>query len=132
MEKMKKLNLMMFFVGLLFCISCQDAELTLGEEGFDCGSSSKIVKKVKNQEGRLHYNTFLKRYAITVTEANTYDSKDVGLICTNTEHLTIPSKEEAISVVLDRKSTRLNSSHVKNSYAVFCLKKKINHALNLT
>src|SRR5690606_41782003 len=24
----------------------------------------------------------------------------------------------------DRKSTRLNSSHVKNSYAVFCMKKK--------
>src|SRR5699024_12870882 len=27
-------------------------------------------------------------------------------------------------VVLDRKSTRLNSSHVSISYAVFCLKKK--------
>src|SRR5436309_16142188 len=27
----------------------------------------------------------------------------------------------------DRKSTRLNSSHVKISYAVFCLKKKIIH-----
>src|SRR5699024_12735977 len=26
----------------------------------------------------------------------------------------------------DRKSTRLNSSHVSNSYAVFCLKKKNN------
>src|SRR5690606_41455953 len=26
--------------------------------------------------------------------------------------------------LLDRKSTRLNSSHVKISYAVFCLKKK--------
>src|SRR5690606_41191803 len=26
----------------------------------------------------------------------------------------------------DRKSTRLNSSHVKSSYAVFCLKKKRN------
>src|SRR5690606_41625251 len=26
--------------------------------------------------------------------------------------------------VRDRKSTRLNSSHVKNSYAVFCLKTK--------
>src|SRR5690606_41675871 len=25
---------------------------------------------------------------------------------------------------IDRKSTRLNSSHVKRSYAVFCLKKK--------
>src|SRR5699024_12753552 len=28
--------------------------------------------------------------------------------------------------LLDRKSTRLNSSHVSISYAVFCLKKKIN------
>ena len=27
---------------------------------------------------------------------------------------------------VDRKSTRLNSSHVAISYAVFCLKKKIN------
>src|SRR5690606_41836851 len=31
-----------------------------------------------------------------------------------------------IVVVRDRKSTRLNSSHVKISYAVFCLKKKKN------
>src|SRR5438874_5172909 len=28
----------------------------------------------------------------------------------------------------DRKSTRLNSSHVEISYAVFCLKKKNDHA----
>src|SRR5690606_41791937 len=32
--------------------------------------------------------------------------------------------EIARLVVADRKSTRLNSSHVKISYAVFCLKKK--------
>src|SRR5690606_42157949 len=31
-----------------------------------------------------------------------------------------------LAAALDRKSTRLNSSHVKISYAVFCLKKK-NH-----
>src|SRR5690606_40287569 len=30
----------------------------------------------------------------------------------------------ADDVAVDRKSTRLNSSHVKISYAVFCLKKK--------
>src|SRR5436309_7027282 len=30
----------------------------------------------------------------------------------------------------DRKSTRLNSSHVKISYAVFCLKKKIQSGKN--
>src|SRR5690554_7167287 len=29
-----------------------------------------------------------------------------------------------LGTVLDRKSTRLNSSHVRISYAVFCLKKK--------
>src|SRR5690606_40388096 len=32
--------------------------------------------------------------------------------------------DRATSGCLDRKSTRLNSSHVKTSYAVFCLKKK--------
>src|SRR5438067_5090156 len=31
---------------------------------------------------------------------------------------------------LDRKSTRLNSSHVSISYAVFCLKKKKNYKLH--
>src|SRR5690625_6810649 len=31
----------------------------------------------------------------------------------------------------DRKSTRLNSSHVANSYAVFCLKKKISSVFDI-
>src|SRR5690606_25522315 len=31
----------------------------------------------------------------------------------------------------DRKSTRLNSSHVKISYAVFCLKKKKQHDIHI-
>src|SRR6266511_4697585 len=40
----------------------------------------------------------------------------------------------AAELAQDRKSTRLNSSHVKISYAVFCLKKKknnVNNYLNL-
>src|SRR5436309_11723126 len=40
----------------------------------------------------------------------------------------LPEPEHALvegdSATADRKSTRLNSSHVKISYAVFCLKKK--------
>src|SRR5436309_9671550 len=36
----------------------------------------------------------------------------------------VPRPENARGLRLDRKSTRLNSSHVKISYAVFCLKKK--------
>src|SRR5438067_10636583 len=37
------------------------------------------------------------------------------------------SSAAANGVARDRKSTRLNSSHVSISYAVFCLKKKIEH-----
>src|SRR3989475_7076266 len=37
-----------------------------------------------------------------------------------------------MSIVLDRKSTRLNSSHSQISYAVFCLKKKKNTTVRLT
>src|SRR5690606_39386890 len=35
-----------------------------------------------------------------------------------------PRRRPPAILILDRKSTRLNSSHVKISYAVFCLKKK--------
>src|SRR5699024_11380943 len=40
-----------------------------------------------------------------------------------------PVKGKTFDVILskDRKSTRLNSSHVSISYAVFCLKKKKNN-----
>src|SRR2546427_8740809 len=38
--------------------------------------------------------------------------------------LTRPDRNRKISVDIDRKSTRLNSSHSQISYAVFCLKKK--------
>src|SRR3712207_8165900 len=34
------------------------------------------------------------------------------------------SADDTYDVALDRKSTRLNSSHANISYAVFCLKKK--------
>src|SRR5690625_5388697 len=36
------------------------------------------------------------------------------------------------NIAVDRKSTRLNSSHVANSYAVFCLKKKTTRATAAT
>src|SRR3712207_8712829 len=39
-------------------------------------------------------------------------------------HIRHPCRVEHHVLVLDRKSTRLNSSHANISYAVFCLKKK--------
>src|SRR5438874_10010324 len=41
-------------------------------------------------------------------------------LCSEDEH----RGEQAAWMLVDRKSTRLNSSHVEISYAVFCLKKK--------
>src|SRR5690606_40877779 len=41
---------------------------------------------------------------------------------------TTTSEPAPATVSPDRKSTRLNSSHVKISYAVFCLKKKTNRS----
>src|SRR5699024_12752227 len=41
------------------------------------------------------------------------------------KHLPHPTRLVEMGGVRDRKSTRLNSSHVSISYAVFCLKKKI-------
>src|SRR5438874_13103984 len=42
-----------------------------------------------------------------------------------------PSKFRCTNYFTDRKSTRLNSSHVEISYAVFCLKKKKKNKFDL-
>src|SRR5690606_39490722 len=47
---------------------------------------------------------------------------ELGVRATDARTLVI--ELESPAPWLDRKSTRLNSSHVKISYAVFCLKKK--------
>src|SRR5256885_4157049 len=39
--------------------------------------------------------------------------------------LTVGKSDDLERALLDRKSTRLNSSHLVISYAVFCLKKKL-------
>src|SRR5204862_6486094 len=47
-----------------------------------------------------------------------------GLICRFRWPTWPPASQSSTSDWRDRKSTRLNSSHVEISYAVFCLKKK--------
>src|SRR5439155_6996223 len=47
------------------------------------------------------------------------------LFATGSAMVVIDPGEVGVRHALDRKSTRLNSSHVAISYAVFCLKKKI-------
>src|SRR5699024_171201 len=46
-------------------------------------------------------------------------------------HIILRESVDVLHTHIDRKSTRLNSSHVSISYAVFCLKKKRNTARRL-
>src|SRR5690554_7325431 len=50
------------------------------------------------------------------------DREDARLVLER--ELGVEVRERPDPTALDRKSTRLNSSHVRISYAVFCLKKK--------
>src|SRR5436309_13680202 len=53
-----------------------------------------------------------------------YRPRRPGFRCTRIPPLSPPPRRNLRARSIDRKSTRLNSSHVKISYAVFCLKKK--------
>src|SRR5690606_42013940 len=55
------------------------------------------------------------------TRQSERDTHEDDRVRTNSEVL----GDQVVHKLQDRKSTRLNSSHVKISYAVFCLKKKI-------
>src|SRR2546430_5663731 len=68
------------------------------------------------------------------TEIYTLSLHDALPICTTTSKPALPSSCDPLRdfsllgpLSLDRKSTRLNSSHSQISYAVFCLKKKKKH-----
>src|SRR3712207_7253756 len=52
------------------------------------------------------------------------EARRVRLVAAEPEHVLLRGAHEGACPRLDRKSTRLNSSHANISYAVFCLKKK--------
>src|SRR5437870_8977627 len=64
----------------------------------------------------------LTRDLIHLINARRHDHWDVDVALDTLTELIEQGREEEI--LTDRKSTRLNSSHVAISYAVFCLKKK--------
>src|SRR3712207_8751704 len=55
---------------------------------------------------------------------NSYTRRKEGITAAFTRGKRTAKKIERSNLYLDRKSTRLNSSHANISYAVFCLKKK--------
>src|SRR5690606_26669343 len=114
-----------------------------GTKNLDTSTEEKIIKaasKVFTQKGYVATRTrdIAEEAGINLALLNYYfRSKEklfqlimaeklqllfsVILPIVNNDDLTLDEKIETL--VEDRKSTRLNSSHVKISYAVFCLKK---------
>src|SRR5690606_40444524 len=67
-----------------------------------------------------------KEYLNHIVETWNVDSNKIVYISNETSMVDLAQN---LHNSVDRKSTRLNSSHVKISYAVFCLKKKIKYYL---
>src|SRR6266496_393713 len=82
----------------------------LGEWTSAVGSMNHVAFNVP-EERFLEYRAKLKAKGVRVSPILDHDDSEMGV-----------AREFHPGV--DRKSTRLNSSHVEISYAVFCLKKK--------
>src|SRR3712207_6952850 len=80
---------------------------------------------------RSDVRTMAEQYGVSVPQLCIRYTLQLGTVSlpktANPEHM---RSNAEVDFVIDRKSTRLNSSHANISYAVFCLKKK-NITLNL-
>src|SRR3712207_8652913 len=77
----------------------------------------------------LFRSVALRTQQVIAHESGVADTVDPLAGSYAVEHLTDEIERRALAYIekidaLDRKSTRLNSSHANISYAVFCLKKK--------
>src|SRR3712207_3825784 len=96
------------------------AKYVVGCEGSRSGTRAAIGRELRGDPMDQSWGVL---DALTVT-----DFPDIRLKCAihsaNQGNILIIPREGGYLVRLDRKSTRLNSSHANISYAVFCLKKK--------
>src|SRR5690625_4856205 len=110
--------------------------LSAVHDHFDTGAVTEVTAEINPGEVDLDYLRELRRLGVNRLSIGVQSFFADDLKAMNRSH----SAEEAeavldlaraagfdnfsIDLILDRKSTRLNSSHVAISYAVFCLKKK--------
>src|SRR5690554_7499029 len=89
----------------------------------------QVAKKAKNDEFYTLYADIQKEIQAYIDfNPNVFKDKVILLPCDDPEWSNFTKffaqNFERFGIKKDRKSTRLNSSHVRISYAVFCLKKK--------
>src|SRR5690606_40551301 len=89
-------------------------------------TSMAVIFCERSSSGTVLVNTCSANSIMTPAKPKSKPSM-VGILEKFSFHLGLSNIINQIAVAADRKSTRLNSSHVKISYAVFCLKKKKKH-----
>src|SRR3712207_3100187 len=96
-------------------------------------SYAGLVLNEKGYERAFEAGVDEVRYAFPVTEtfARRNQNTTVADATELAGRLTERARLDGVRVSIDRKSTRLNSSHANISYAVFCLKKKKNKLSNM-
>src|SRR3712207_7855016 len=83
--------------------------------------SEEILHELREHSAGLNAGRW--DYMFSVVKTFRTRGEDFLLPDRNSVTMTVPFMR-AYTELLDRKSTRLNSSHANISYAVFCLKKK--------
>src|SRR3989442_11124480 len=73
------------------------------------------------------YTTLFRSRSQDPAEGRCRRPPHLRMVIPSRSKLNCPRSQVSDGIWLDRKSTRLNSSHVRISYAVFCLKKKKKH-----
>src|SRR5699024_11853925 len=83
------------------------------------------VSSIHNK--RQNHSMHSPAFAMKAQQNNCLNITLKFITCRNTRGFQYMQIQKHITLHRDRKSTRLNSSHVSTSYAVFCLKKKSNN-----
>src|SRR5690606_40128984 len=100
-------------------VSSMSYTLSLHERSSDLSLLFKVIAKTpvpEHLEHRMVIGIFTYFFQVIVLTANAQTLLSIRNSCSIGSFI-----PQEILFELDRKSTRLNSSHVKISYAVFCL-----------
>src|SRR5699024_12259178 len=91
---------------------------------YACLSSSILIRCLSSLFHLLFFFLMIRRPPRSTLFPYTTLFRSIDLMAANCHRTVFNQIVPGVSIPQDRKSTRLNSSHVSISYAVFCLKKK--------
>jgi len=106
---MNRFLTMSLWISLFLTAGCGENIGSPDAAGKGC-YTGKVLKTLKNQRGRIVYDSTEKKYVVYVSHPGTYDSVDAGFLCDNLE---VIEKEEGLTrIVFDGKYFLYNQNRV--------------------